>query len=63
MLLDESQPVRFERSACLPSSVSVLRKLASRRALRCRALMVTVDFDAALEGHSALRFKPNLPVE
>lgn len=34
-----------------------------RRVFRCRALVVTVDFDAALEGRYALKFKPRLPVD
>jgi hypothetical protein len=36
---------------------------AVRRVFRCRALVVTVDFDAALEGRYALKFKPRLPVD
>jgi len=39
------------------------RERVLRRVLRCRALVVTVDFDAALEGRYALRFKPRLPVD
>ena len=41
----------------------VERERVARRVLRCRALVVTVDFDAALEGRYALRFKPRLPVD
>jgi DeoR-like helix-turn-helix domain len=41
----------------------VERERVMRRVLRCRALVVTVDFDAALEGRYALKFKPRLPVD
>ena len=34
----------------------------SRRVHRCRGLVITVDFDAAISGRYALRFKPNLPL-
>ena len=37
--------------------------LESRRVHRCRGLVITVDFDAAVAGRYALRFKPSLPVD
>jgi DNA-binding CsgD family transcriptional regulator len=41
----------------------VERERVVRRVRRCSALVVTVDFDAALEGRYALKFKPRLPVD
>jgi hypothetical protein len=38
-------------------------ELKSRRVHRCRGLVITVDFDAALSGRYGLRFRPNLLVD
>jgi len=39
------------------------QSLLTRRTLPCSALVVTVDVDAALKGHYALKFTPRLPVD
>jgi DNA-binding CsgD family transcriptional regulator len=38
-------------------------RMVREKALRCKALIITVDFDAALSGRYALKFKPHLPVQ
>jgi transcriptional regulator with XRE-family HTH domain len=56
------------QSLSLKKQLSFVRELVERervmrRVRRCSALVVTVDFDAALEGRYALKFKPRLPVD
>ena len=56
------------QSLSLKKQLSFVRELVERervmrRVRRCSALVVTVDFDAALQGRYALKFKPRLPVD
>jgi predicted transcriptional regulator len=63
----ERQMAFQEQSLSLPLKKQIaylqgMRKVREK-ALRCKALIVTVDFDAALAGRYALKFKPQLPVQ
>jgi hypothetical protein len=56
------------QSLSLKQQLSFVRELVERervmrRVRRCSALVVVVDFDAALQGRYALKFKPRLPVD
>jgi hypothetical protein len=60
--LSEFQSLSFKKQLSFVREL-VERERVMRRVRRCRALVVTVDFDAALEGRYALKFKPRLPVD
>jgi DNA-binding transcriptional MerR regulator len=60
--LSEFQSLSFKKQLSFVREL-VERERVCRRVRMCSALVVTVDFDAALQGRYALKFKPHLPVD
>jgi transposase-like protein len=60
--LSEFKSLSFKKQLSFVREL-VERERVCRRVRMCSALVVTVDFDAALQGRYALKFKPRLPVD